>query len=269
MSHSDLTLALINLMAKMTDTERSDFLHTLNSTRQPNVEVEKVPCCLDEPACCDCNECADSACSICKSSVEEAPCLVQHAEPEKTPCLVQPAESAKIVCPTECVCCPCCKCDCALAAASVDSKISTDTVKSTIRKLITLLEVPRDVPVVQAPEYTRKILGQEKIWPILTMFAIEGVSVLQEMYANSDSREYARDILRELVYQICRNASGFLMRRRRIVDSTRCAMPPLLKQLHNSCFIVGEKSLLATAIELGDLQDIKLILQCQGLHAAL
>lgn len=235
MAYLDIDLNL-TAMSKMSNAELNVVLSALNSVRPSTpAESKKTPCSADTT-----------------STATETSCVAQE-------------ESGKIVYPTECVCCPCCKCDCALAS----SKISTDSVKTTIHELITLLEVPRDVPVVEAPEYTRKILSQEKIWPILSMFAIEGVSVLQKMYADVNSRKYARDILRELVYQISRNAPGFMMRSKRIVDSTRFKFPPLLKQLHDSCFIVGEKSLLATAIELGELQDIDLILRCQGLNATL
>ena len=147
-------------------------------------------------------------------------------------------------------------------------------IEDVILTLVEFFKIPETVTPMKVHEYLYQKMQVEgaKKWPALTALAINGrgTSILQIMYADPTTRECARDILRLILYYISIDSPAFAERSCSYINvNVIVTMPPLLRQLQRSISISNEKTLFATAVELNQLEDLELILRCQGFGAAI
>jgi len=148
---------------------------------------------------------------------------------------------------------------------SKNSKI----LQEVINDLITFLEIPSYVALKDAQDHIlQKLETRPCAWNSLTYLEINArnTSVLRVMYSDPATREYARDIMRLILRYIHETCPDFTYGHVHYIDMDTVTMPALIRQLQQSIHIIGDKSLLATAIELNDHNDIDMILRCQGVN---
>lgn len=157
-------------------------------------------------------------------------------------------------------------------AESTFHKMESKILQEVITDLITFLEIPSFVALKDAQDHVlQKLKTRPCAWNGLTYLEIneQNTSVLQVMYANPATREYARDIMRLILHYIHETCPDFTYRYVYYINMDTVVMPALIRQLYQSINVIGEKSLLATAIELNDRDDIAMILRCQGVNVSL